>query len=109
MARSYKARKQNKNSSKTRKNSKRGSKTRKKNKGGDFRSGLKSYGSAAMGTFKSAGGKNMQFLAILNAFNQQEFRTFKYNMINMAGASPDDRRFASFNPTPITTDDKLYQ
>ena len=100
MARSYKARKQNKNSSKTKKNSKRGSKTRKKNKGGDVISGLKSYGSAAMGTFKSAGGKNMQFLAILNAFDQQEFRTFKYNMIKMAGANPGDPRFASFNPTP---------
>ena len=110
MARSYKARKQNKNSSKTRKNSKRGSKTRKnskrgsktrkKNKGGDFRSGLKSYGSAAMGTFKSAGGKNMQFLAILNAFDQPEFRTFKYNMIKMAGANPTDSRFVSFNPIP---------
>lgn len=110
MARTYKARKQNKKNKKTpktKKNSKRGAGfwDRKDKQGnviekGDRFSGLKSYSTALGKSIANAGGKNAQFLAILNNFDQQEFRTFKYNMIKMAGANPYDDRFKSFHPIP---------
>lgn len=110
MARTYKARRQNKKNKKTpktKKNSKRGAGflDRRGPNGdiieeGDRLSGIRSYSTALGKSILNAGGKNAQFLAILNNFDQQEFRTFKYNMIEMAGANPYDDRFKSFHPIP---------
>lgn len=78
-------------------------KTKKKSKGkrgGGLGSGLSSYGNAMSGTLKSLGGKNAQFVAIINSLEPEEWRELKFQLITTAGADPYDKRWAGFNPIP---------
>ena len=70
-------------------------------RGGDnmarARRGMNSYWQAFKGSAKTLGGRNAQFIAIINALSRPEWRELKYNMITQAGASHTDDKFAGLN------------